>query len=432
MTPRPGGERTVVVRGGAVIDGTGAEPRPDHVVVVRDGRIDWIGPAAEAPHVSGPHEEVDAAGGTVLPGFVDAHVHMTMPAGGMNPADLLDQPPHFGYYAAIPVLRDTLDAGVTSVRDLAGLDMAVQKAVDDGIVAGPRTTIAYRALGPTGGHGDFRTCCGFDSGTAMGPGGAISMLTDGVDEALRNTREAMRKGAGVIKVMASGGVWSPRDTPWHDGLNVEEMTVVVREAAAHGVPVAAHAQSARSIRNALTAGVTSVEHGYEIDAEGIELMLDRGAFLVPTLSTATTPPDPAKSADYAVAKKLRLQEHLGENISAAIAAGVRVALGTDSGICPHGRNLRELALLVDHGMSPMGAVLAGTRDAAELLGVADQVGTLEPGKRADLVVCEGDPLSDITLPGDPANIRAVLKDGRAHKGAALARTGNEPTAGATR
>jgi imidazolonepropionase-like amidohydrolase len=425
VAPKPEGERTVVVRGGTVIDGTGADPRPDQVVVVRDGRIDWTGPAADAPRVGGPHTEVDASGGTVLPGFIDAHVHLTMPAGGMNPADLLDQPPHFGYYAAIPVLRDTLDAGVTSVRDLAGLDMAVQKAVDDGIVPGPRATIAYRALGPTGGHGDFRTCCGFDSGTALGPGGAISMLTDGVDEALRNTREAMRKGAGVVKVMASGGVWSPRDTPWHDGLNVEEMTAVVREAASHDVPVAAHAQSARSIRNALTAGVTSVEHGYEIDAEGIQLMLDRGAFLVPTLSTATTPPDPARSADYAVAKKLRLQEHLSENISAAIAAGVRVALGTDAGICPHGRNLRELALLVEHGMTPMGAIVAGTRAAAELLGVAGETGTLEPGKRADIVVCEGDPLSDITLPGDPANIRAVLKDGRAHKGSVLARTGQE-------
>ncbi|QVJ00867.1 amidohydrolase family protein [Nocardiopsis eucommiae] len=407
--------RTLVVRNGTVIDGTGEGPRHDWALVLRDGRIDWIGPADQAPHVGEPHEEVDAAGGTILPGFVDTHVHMTMSGDGMNPADLIDQPPHYGYFTAIPRLRATLDAGVTSVRDLAGLDQAVVRAVEEGIVAGPRVTTAYRALGPTGGHGDFRTCCGFDYGTVLGPDGAVSINTDGPAEALRATREVMRKGAGVIKVMASGGVWSPQDTPWHDGLNVEEMSAIVREAASHDIPVAAHAQSARSIRNALTAGVTSVEHGYEIDELGIELMLENGAYLVPTLSTATTPPDPAKSADYAVAKKLRLQEHLGENITAAVRAGVRVALGTDSGICPHGRNLRELALLVEHGMSPMGALLAGTRDAADLLGLSEEIGTLEPGKRADVVVCSGDPLADISLPGDPDNVTVVIKDGAVHK-----------------
>ncbi|MFW5417588.1 amidohydrolase family protein [Nocardiopsis sp. CNT-189] len=406
---------TIVVRNGAVIDGTGAGPRPDWAVVVRGGRIDWTGPAAELPRIGAGHRVLDARGGTILPGFIDAHVHLTMPAGGINPAHLLDDPPHYGYYRAIPILRATLEAGVTGARDLAGMDMAVQKAVDEGVVDGPRLTIAYRALGPTGGHGDFRTCCGFDSGTVLGPDGGISMLTDGVDEALRNTREAMRRGAGVIKVMASGGVWSPRDTPWHDGLNVEEMTAIVREAAGHGVPVAAHAQSARSIRNALAAGVTSVEHGYEIDARGIDMLGESGAFLVPTLSTATTPPDPERSAPYAVAKKLKLQEHLSENISAAIAAGVKVALGTDAGICPHGRNLRELELLVQHGMTPMGALLAGTRNAAELLGTDAEVGTLEPGKRADVVVCAGDPLADIALPGDPDNITAVLMDGTVRK-----------------
>ena len=136
---------------------------------------------------------------------------------------------------------------------------------------------------------------------------------------------------------------------------------------------------------------------------------------MPTLATATTPPDPAKSADYAVAKKLKLQEHLSENITAAIRAGVRVALGTDSGICRHGRNLRELELLVEHGMSPMGALLAGTRDAAALLGRSEDIGTLEPGKRADVVVCAGDPLTDITVTGDPDNITAVVKDGVVHK-----------------
>lgn len=416
---------TLVVRGGTVFDATGAAPIHEGAVVVREGRVDWVGPAVELPVIGGAHREIDARGGTILPGFVDTHVHMVMAGDGMNPAHLLDQPPHYGYYTALPRLAATLEAGVTTVRDLAGLDMATQRAVDEGIVPGPRIITAYRALGPTGGHGDFRTCCGFDSGSVLGPDGGISLLTDGATEALRNTREVMRKGAGVIKLMASGGVWSPRDTPWHDGLNVEEMRVVVREAASHGVPVAAHAQSARSIGNALAAGVTSIEHGYEIDERGIELMLESGAYLVPTLSTATTPPDPSRSADYAVAKKLRLQEHLSENITEALRAGVNVALGTDSGICAHGRNLRELALLVDHGLTPEHAIRAGTRDAAALLGLADEIGTLERGKRADVVVCSGDPLTDVTVLGDPARVTAVVKDGTVHKdtGSAPARAG---------
>ncbi|WP_017570084.1 metal-dependent hydrolase family protein [Nocardiopsis halotolerans] len=412
--PEPGA-RTVVVRGGTVFDGTGAAPRPDWVVVARDGRIDWTGPAADAPTVSGPHREIDAAGGTVLPGFVDAHVHLVMSGDGMNPARLLDQPPHYGYYAAIPRLRATLDAGVTTVRDLAGADQAIALAVDEGIVPGPRIVPACLALGPTGGHGDFRTACGFDYGAVQGPSGAVSLLTDGTDEALRNTREVMRMGARVVKVMASGGVWSPRDTPWDDGLSAEEMTVVVREAAARGVPVAAHAQNAGSIRNALAAGVASVEHGYEIDERGIDMMGESGAFLVPTLTTATTPPDPARSAAYAVAKKLRLQERLSTHVSAALRAGVRVALGTDSGVCQHGRNLRELPLLVEHGLSPEAALLAGTRDAAQLLGLADEIGTLEVGKRADVVVCAGDPLADVAVAADPGNITAVVRDGVVHK-----------------
>ena len=406
---------TVVVRGGTVIDGTGEGPLQDGAVIAHDGRITWVGPEAEAPEVDGPHREIDARGGTILPGFIDVHVHMVMPGGGANPAQVIDQPPHFGYYAVLPHLRATLDAGVTTVRDLAGVDASVQKAVEDGLITGPRLVIAYRALSPTGGHGDFRTRSGFDPATVIGPDGGVSLLGDGPAETLRHTREVMRKGAGVIKVMASGGVMSPRDVPWHDGLNVEEMTAVVREAASHDVPVAAHAQSASSVHNALTAGVTSVEHGYEIDEHGIELLLETNAYLVPTLVTATTPPDPTREAGYAVAKKRKLQEHLSENITAAIRAGAKVALGTDSGISDHGQNLRELALLVEHGLSPEKALLAGTRDAADLLGLAEEIGTLEHGKRADLVVCAGDPLTDISLLGDPDNVVLVLQGGRTVK-----------------
>ncbi|GLB69114.1 metal-dependent hydrolase family protein [Arthrobacter mangrovi] len=401
-------------RNATLVDGTGAEPCPASTVVVSGRTIAWTGPDGQLPEWALGARHVDCSGLFLLPGFIDTHVHLTMTPGGMG-MQALDNPPGYPYYQAIPLLRQTLEAGITAARDLGGLDMATERAIVEGIVEGPELVYAYRALGPTGGHGDFRTCCGFNMGSALSPNGDIGMLTDGVDEALRNTREAMRLGAGVIKVMASGGVWSPRDTPWHDGLNIDEMTAVVQEAGAHGVPVAAHAQSARSIRNALTAGVHSVEHAYEIDESGIQLMLDTGAYMVPTLTTGLTPPDPAKAAPYAVEKKLRLQEKLHGCIREAIAAGVKVAMGTDAGICPHGSNLTELSHLVDFGMSPMAAISAGTLEAARLLGRADRIGSVEEGKDADLVLSRIDPLADIGGLSARENILTVMAKGRIAK-----------------
>lgn len=407
--------RTLAITNATVIDGTGRAPRAAHTVVVDGRTISWIGPDASAPELGGDAVVIDAAGRHLLPGFIDSHVHLTMKPGLLGSAQMLDLPERYGYYQAIPLLKDTLDAGVTSVRDLGGLDMATEMAIAEGIIEGPEVVFAYRALSPTGGHGDFRTCCGFNLGHAASPNGDIAFLCDGVDAALAKTREVMRLGAKVIKVMASGGVWSPRDTPWHDGLNVAEMRTVVEEAAAHDVPVAAHAQSARSITNALTAGVRSIEHAYEIDDAAIGLMLDRDAFLVPTLTTATIPPNPATAAPYAVAKKLRLQESLRERVSAAISAGVKVALGTDAGIAAHGDNLRELGLLVEFGMKPMDALLAGTRNAAELLQIDGHVGTIEVGKDADLVLAGVDPLAQIEQLAERSNIELVVAKGRIAK-----------------
>nr|WP_280801324.1 amidohydrolase family protein [Arthrobacter pigmenti] len=362
----------------------------------------------------------------LTPGFIDAHVHLTMPAGQLGGARMLDLPPRYGYYSAIPILKATLDAGITTARDLGGIDMATDVAIREGIIEGPELIYAYRALGPTGGHGDFRTCCGFNLGQAVSPNGDIGFLTDGVDQAIRNTREVMRLGAKVIKVMASGGVWSPRDQPWHDGLNVDEMRAVVEEAASHDVPVAAHAQSARSIANALKAGVRSIEHAYEIDDAAIGLMLERGAFMVPTLSTGTTPPDPAKAAPYAVEKKLRLQEKLQTCVANAVAAGVRVAMGTDAGVCPHGTNLTELGHLVDLGMKPIDAINAGTLNAAELLQIDNRTGSIELGKEADLVLTPVDPLAGIHQLGNPDNIAVVVAKGRLKKNLLAAIPALEP------
>jgi imidazolonepropionase-like amidohydrolase len=201
-----------------------------------------------------------------------------------------------------------------------------------------------------------------------------------------------------------------------EGLTVEEMRTVVDEVARHGGrPVAAHAQGVRGIHNALRAGVTSIEHGYGIDDEGVDLAGENGAYVVPTLSTVFDGIDKATMAPYHYEKKVRWSEITRKNIGSAIDQGVRIAMGTDAAVVPHGRNLRELGHLVSLGMSPLGAISAGTQVAAELLGIDDEVGTVEEGKLADLVLCAGDPVADIALLGEPANVVLVLQSGVVRK-----------------
>ncbi|RJT88975.1 amidohydrolase family protein [Cryobacterium melibiosiphilum] len=409
----PGGffvktHQAVAVINATIIDGTGAAPRPRQSLVVRDGVIEWMGPHSELPNLPDDTEFVDIDGATVLPGFMDVHVHLAMD-GSLNPAGYLHEPDALLHFRGVRNARRTLDAGVTTVRDLSGSDYALAMAVEHGIIAGPRAIMAIHAMGPTGGHSDSRTLTvPFDCHPA---GAHFGKTADGEDAARKLTREILRMGAGVVKVMATGGVWSPRDAPEHDGFTEKEMRAVVEEATNKGVYVAAHAQGANGIKNALRAGIKSIEHGYLIDDEGIQLLLDNDAWLVPTLLTGTTPPDPTKATAYAVEKKNRVRALLEENISRAFAAGVKVALGTDSGVVPHGQNLRELGIMVDLGMDPMRAIVAGTTEAARLLGLHDEAGSIEIGKRADLVVTAANPLTDIHSLGDPQNISLVIQNG---------------------
>ncbi|MFC7741394.1 amidohydrolase family protein [Nocardiopsis composta] len=237
-----------------------------------------------------------------------------------------------------------------------------------------------------------------------------------MQEARVAARRLMRDGADVIKVCATGGVSSPSDTPDDEGLTVEEIAAMAAEAARHGGrPIAAHAQGAAGIRNAVRGGAASIEHGYLVDDEGIDLMLEHGAYLVPTLATFDFEDRVHLMTEKAVRTKRALAERTFERVSEAVRRGVKVAMGTDAGISPHGRNLAELGHLTRVGLSPMEAITAATRNAAELLGLADRVGTVRAGMLADLVVCEGDPLADIALPADPDNIVLVVQGGRTVK-----------------
>ena len=381
-------------------------------IIVDNGKFSWIGPD-DAAQPSSEAQVIDAHGRYVLPAFTDVHLHLAH-SGNINPASMLNEPPSVKNFHAAANMALILNSGVTTVRDLSGVDTGVSYAVDHGIVPGPRVIAAVQALGVTGGHTDRRPLCiPFNDYSQAGSG-----IVDTVDAARQRTRELLRVGAGVIKVMATGGVWTPRDAPEHVGLDTDMMRAIVEEADKRGVLVAAHAEGTQGIKNALRAGVKTIEHGYLIDDEGIQLMLDHDAWLVPTLLTGTTPPSET-AAPYARDKKNAIRQQLPAHIGRAFAAGIKVALGTDSGVVPHGRSLRELGLMVDFGLPPKRALNAGTLQAAAILG-RDDLGAIAEGMAGDLVLTQVEPLGDIHGLGDPDNIEVVIKQGRVVKGNAHA------------
>ena len=401
-----------------MIDGTGTAPVDDAVICVDErGVIEYAGDADGAP-VNGPSTRtVDLGGRTVLPGFIDTHVHLGFEH-GVPPGMRGLEDPTLQVLDTAARIELTLDAGVTTARDLAGLPAGYRTAVETGRLRGPRLQTAVRALSHTGGHGDVSLRDGTDLS------GGMTEIADTVDEVRLAVRKVLRDGADLVKVCATGGMGSPYDDPNDEGLTVDEIAAVVDELGRHGgKAVAAHAQGTAGILNAIRGGVTSIEHGYGIDDQACDLAGENGIVVVPTLSTVYAGIDKDRMPHYHYQKKVRWSGVTKENISRAIERGVPIALGTDAAVCPHGRNLMELSYLVDLGMDPMGAIVAGTRSAARLLGLDDQLGTLEPGKLADLVVCDGDPLSDIGVLGDPSNIVWILQGGAVRKD--LLATGGE-------
>ncbi|MGH2406794.1 MAG: amidohydrolase family protein [Candidatus Limnocylindrales bacterium] len=391
-----------VFTGGRLFDGTARLKAAD--VAVEDGWIKEIGPGLDGD------ASIDLDGRAVLPGMFDCHTHVIFD--GVDLLRELETPFSYWFYLAIGNLRRTLAIGITTVRDASGADMGVKKAVADGLVAGPRVHIAISPISQTGGHGDGWLLSGIDITPPAYPGFPAGVV-DGPDEMRRRVRELVRAGADHIKVFTSGGVLSPRDDPRHGHFRDDELDVLVAEANAAGIHVMSHAQGAPGIKAAVRAGIRSVEHGIFLDDEAISMMLEAGTWLVPTLMAPQGVLDAADAGASIPATSVRKAREVidvhRESVGRAIAAGVKVAMGTDSGVMPHGRNLRELQLMVDAGMTPLDAMLATTRNAAELMRVDAELGTLEPGKRADLVAVDGDPF-DYTDLGD--RVRAVWQDGR--------------------
>ncbi len=374
-------------------------------IVIADDRILEVGTDLDAQEV------IDCTDKYILPGLIDSHVHVMF-----SHLDFMKQmhtPFSYRFYSAMDNLRRTLQTGITTVRDAGGADAGVRKAVADGVIKGPRLQIAIAMLSQTGGHGDGWMPSGGHFRLFTSYPGVPDSIVDGPESMRVKVRELLRAGADVIKVATSGGVLSPNDDPRHAHFDDDELAMLVKEAANQGKTVMAHAQATDGIKNAIRAGIRSIEHGIYLDDEAIEMMLEAGTFLVPTLIAPGGVLKAARSGVQIAESSLRKAEEVKtahmESFRKAVAAGVRIAMGTDSGVTPHGDNLEELELMHAGGMSKTEVLRSTTIVAAELMGMDHLVGSLEPGKLADLVVVDGNPLD---FGGLRAHIEHVWKGGR--------------------
>ncbi|KGJ72228.1 hydrolase [Cryobacterium roopkundense] len=404
---------STVFRNAHVFDGERFLPEPADVVFA-GAQIAAVGPSAgSAPEYAGA-TVIDCTGKTVLPGMIDLHIHATT----SNPGSLqaFTEPFSLQFYESVRNLEATLRAGITSARDAGGADLGTKVAVDSGLVKGPRLRLAISIMSQTGGHADFWQPSGVDSPTMGSHPGRPSGIADGVEEVRKVTRRMLRAGADQIKICSTGGVLSPTDDPRHSQFTEAEIRVIVEEAEAQGKYVMAHAQGAAGIKNALRMGVRTIEHGIYLDDEAINLFLEKNAYLVPTLAAPQAVIRKGASgtsglSPLVIEKAHKVVDIHRESIARAVAAGVRIAMGTDSGVGVHGENLQELALLADVGMNLEQVLASTTSVAGELITPLTSVGRLAPNYVADAVVLNGRLDSVEQLGSLRTMIDQVWKDG---------------------
>ena len=407
---------TTLLRNALLIDCADDGPRERASVVVEGGRISEVR-YRDDPATAGHDAVIDCAGMTLMPGLTDAHVHI-----GAVDVNILDQhrerPSNLVALMMARILEDTIQEGFTTVRDAGGTDWSFKAAVERGIVQGPRLLVSDKPLSQTGGHGDWRRATETQPPEIFCPtAGMRSVVCDGADEVRRATREQLRQGADQIKVMASGGAMSPADELAATQYTLEELRAAVEEAEAAGTYVMAHAYNDGSVRNCLHSGVRSIEHGNLIDGETAALIASSGAYLVPTLVTyeALSEEGDAFGVPENVIRKIDEARALGMRaLRYAYEAGAKIASGSDLLGPLQDRKARELELKTEV-MTPMESLVSATRTNAELFGLENEIGTVEVGKLADLLVVEGNPLEDITLLQDKTNLKLIMKAGETIK-----------------
>lgn len=396
----------LALTGATLIDGTGRDPMEDSVVVAEGSSILEVGKRDQIRIPAGA-EVIDVRGKTVMPGMIDCHVHISITT--MDVERRLMTPRTVEIFQAAEMMRRTLHAGFTTVRDAGTLkDVGFRQAVEMGLVEGPRVVVAG-ALVPTGGHFDVYYPRGVELPFFGGE------RCDGVPEVRKAARRVLRQGVDCIKICTTGGSVYPGDSREYTEWTVKEVQAIVQEASARGRAVMAHAGNAEGIRNALLGGVWSVEHGSPLEEETIQMFLERGTYLVPTLLPAQVLYEKGEGIPHGGVSHLQMEMRRqagAENFKRAVDAGVKIAVGTDAlGEDTHGINARELELMASYGFSPMEAIVAATKTASEVCRLDSRIGTLEPGKLADLLVVDGDPLDDISILQDKSRLSLIMKEG---------------------
>ncbi|MDR2620121.1 MAG: amidohydrolase family protein [Propionibacteriaceae bacterium] len=400
---------TTIFKGARVFDGERFLDGP-HDVIFDGTTITQVAPAGAVQLDDAV--VVDAGGKTVTPGFIDSHIHSTF--SGASLLEAVMKPFSYQFFEAMRNLRDDLALGITTARDAGGGDAGLKQAIAEGIIAGPRLKISVNIMSQTGGHNDGFCPSGVD--TAIAHPGKPSGVADGPDGCRKKARELFRAGADQIKICTTGGVLSPADSPEHSQFTVAEIQAIVEEAEAHGSYVLAHAQGTAGIKNALRGGVRSIEHGIFLDDEAIQLMLDKGAYLVPTLIAPLWVIRLAEAGrpipQIMVDKSRRVADVHRNAFARAAAAGVKVAMGTDTGVGPHGTNLEELWLMYDGGLTLEGTLKATTATAAELVAPNEKLGRIAAGYTADVVLLDYDLTAGEQLKDLPSHVAAVYQGGK--------------------
>jgi imidazolonepropionase-like amidohydrolase len=409
--------KTYVLKAARLFDGKSNALVTPGVVVVTDGKIVAAGSSAGVPAGA---EVIDLGDATLLPGFIDAHTHLTMMYSEDYKQERLDPLEKTIAERALDAsvnARVTLLAGVTTVRDVGSLDyldVGLRNAIRNGKVPGPRMLVTVHALSATGGHCDFSQ--GFREGLFGHESGPLEGVVNGADQGRYAVRLDHKYGADMIKVCATGGVLSPTDDVDTPQLTQEELNAIVDEAHALRRKTAAHAHGAEGAKRAIRAGIDSIEHGTFLDDEALDMMKQRGTFLVPTLMASQGLQERIDKGIYIppaiLAKAKTAIASIHQTFQRALAKGVKIGLGTDAAVYPHGRNVEEFHQMTDLGMKPIDALKAGTSMDAELLGLADKIGTLEAGKIADVVAVPGDPVQNIR---QTEHVFFVMKEGVIYK-----------------